>query len=846
MLHIIKSNFWDAFLYLKLYKKCKRYAWHKYVIETSFTKIKIINYLTLLRNFYAHMLTYFEKVNSQLQSTSSDIEARVVWISSVRHMVQLIDYCLVEWISGQNPDPANQPPRETLLALYSAADGTLIEALDALLVSAESCGWQGVYKTILATIPENNPAAKLCASQPKTFQGLLRTIVELRNDGGEGHGLPGGYLREEEQAAYSFILDCLSKIMPWLQEEDKIFFGPEECMVEIKVVKVIKGNPVLVRGIMVLGTERLRIKGKYFGADHHLEEITYETVNPFSAFEGRSLPSLEIFDNSWSPLVYLPSRITDTFTARDKELGELKEWLEDLESRACLVFGDGGVGKTTLVIEAIRRLLEEDFTCTWQPKIITFYTAKRTQFGPDGLSAIGMGRPNLHGLLVHLHNLLLGKPPQADFYKKDVASAAIYIQNSMQKELDLLRKDHLLIIDNAETLIESEADREALGKEIKEISRRVGRVLITSRRREILGADPVEVEALSARDAVTFLRHRGVEKLKIRSLKKSTDKELLALVGELERRPIVLDSLINVLQDPAYDSLAKARQRVSGMLAKDLGQFLFSDAWTRFSQPIQKLLILMTRVADVHDAQLLRICSDVYQVSVQDAERSLEESSGIASVVHLDGGLQVSFSRNFLDFCKGRDCPRSEIDKAIFAYRSFLERARSFSGDRIAAAFRTPQARAAHKYRNERNLDEAEKMYEQAILADAMNGLLFDRFAYFLAQDVKNLDAALHKAKKATELLPGEAEVWFTRGLIESKKGDVRAARISLERAERLGFSSLRCAIQLCWGYLFAKPRQMALAKSQLFIVDSKSIGMEQGSKELTEIQRLRVRVNQA
>lgn len=88
------------------------------------------------------MLTYFEKVNSQLQSTSSDIEARVVWISSVRHMVQLIDYCLVEWISGQNPDPANQPPRETLLALYSAADGTLIEALDALLVSAESCGWQ--------------------------------------------------------------------------------------------------------------------------------------------------------------------------------------------------------------------------------------------------------------------------------------------------------------------------------------------------------------------------------------------------------------------------------------------------------------------------------------------------------------------------------------------------------------------------------------------------------------------------------------------------------------------------------------------------------------------------------
>ncbi|WP_375068281.1 type IV pilus biogenesis/stability protein PilW [Stenotrophomonas lactitubi] len=789
------------------------------------------------------MRKYFESLIEKLQLIESDVEARVVWVSSTRHLVQVLDYCLIEWIASESKSPEHQPPRETLQALYCAADGALVEALDVLAVAAERCGWQGVYRPLLESIPEHDGAAALCASQPKSLQGLLRATVELRNDGGEGHGLPGGYQRKEEEAAFAFIVSSLGALLPVLGEDGGLAFGPIERRAHVKMIKVVDGKPVLIRSIQSISSSLIRVKAKYYDAGWELRELSYEAANPFSKFEDRSLPALTVFNNSWSPLCYIPSRITDTFTARRDEIAEIIDWMDDVESRACLVFGDGGVGKTTLVVEALHRLLEEDLQTEWKPRLITFFTAKRTQFDLDGISPVGMGNPSLHGLMIHLHKLLLGRVPDADFYKKDVGAAAVYLQSVMGDELSIKRKEHLLVIDNAETLIESDRDRELLGKEIREISRRVGRVVVTSRRREHLGAEPVEVHPLGALDAVSFLKQRGAEKLNIRALKNAKDHELLGVVGELERRPIVLDSLIGVLQDPAYDTLNKAKARVLSMLARDLGKFLFADAWTRLSQPVQRLLVLMTRVADVHDAQLLRICGDVAGVSVQDAEKALEESSGIASVVHLDGGIQVSFSKNFLDFCKGRDCRDGDVTSALSKYRAFLARARSFSGDRIAAAFRTPQARAAHKYRNERNLIEAEKLYEQAILADPMNGLLYDRYAYFLAQDMKKPQEALHKAGRATELLPSEAEVWFTRGLIESRMGNVRGAKISLEKAERLGFSPLRCAIQMCWAYVLTKPRQLALAKSHYISVTSRAANLDPSSKEAIEIRRLELRL---
>lgn len=770
--------------------------------------------------------------------------ARVFVMSSVRHLLQMTNYSLLEWIAARNPGPELYPSAEVLKELQAPSDGGLVDALESLLICAEQNGWSGVFRPLISAIEDSDGCSDLCGDQPRTLSGLLRALVELRNDGGEGHGLPGGYRRAEEEAALRFVIDKLAEVIPELSG-DSIEVGPAGREVRVRMLRVVSGKPVLVRKIRLVNSACVRVQGKFYNENGDLEKVSYEAWNPFSRFAGQALPTLVEFSNSWDPLCYLPDRVTDTFVGRDEERGAIRDWINDEESRACLVFGDGGVGKTTLVIETLHQILEEDVRVEWRPRVVSFYTAKRLQFGVDGLAPIGAGRPHLMDLLAHLYTLLLGRRPNQDFYIKGVTGAAMLLQELMRAELDLKKAEHLIIVDNAETLIETDEDRDLLGRELKEVARRVGRILITSRRREILGADPVEVKPLSKLEAVKFLRDRGEGKLKVAAIKRASDVVLLSVVEDLERRPIVLEAFVNALCDPATATIEKAKTKVLGLLQKDLGTFLFSDAWSRFGKGIRKLLILMTKVADVHDAQSFRICADLSQVPLQDAEKALVESSGIASIVHIDGGIQISFSRNFLDFCKDKaDVSAEVVALARSRYSQFISRSKSFTGDRILEAFRTPLARAAHKAKSDGDLDGAEELYAQAILSDSSNGLLFDRYAYFLFHDRRNNSAALHVAKRATELLASNGECWYTRGLIEARIGDSRAAEVSLAKAEALGVSQIRCALQLAWAYLKSKPRpQLGLAERTLLLLQSLTEQLPTNSRERLEVRNISERL---
>ncbi|TOB30890.1 P-loop NTPase family protein, partial [Vibrio parahaemolyticus] len=71
---------------------------------------------------------------------------------------------------------------------------------------------------------------------------------------------------------------------------------------------------------------------------------------------------------------------------RGKEIQKLTDWLNDDDERTCLVFGDGGFGKTTLVLEFINRLFEEKIPLVNpRPLVISFYSAKMTRWTEHGL-----------------------------------------------------------------------------------------------------------------------------------------------------------------------------------------------------------------------------------------------------------------------------------------------------------------------------------------------------------------------------------------------------------------------------------------------------------------------------
>ncbi|MEW9572615.1 hypothetical protein ABQJ54_12725 [Rhodanobacter sp. Si-c] len=790
------------------------------------------------------MRAYFNGLADKIQASSSDVESRVHFVAAIRHLLQVVDYSLLEWIACRSPSPDTQPSHETLDGLRSPTDGVLVDSLDSLLISADQNGWSGLYRVGMAEIPDQSSALHLCADVAPTLFSLLRKIVALRNDGGEGHGLPGGCDREAELEAYKYVLSTLGFLLPRL-DGSELLVGPVGGEVRLRMLACVHGRPVLVRRIRIINSSKVRIQAQYYGQNGQIESYSYEAANIFACFVGKHQPLLVKFDNGWRPLCYIPERITDTFTGRSEECISINDWFSDVESRACLVYGDGGVGKTTLVVEFLHKILEEEMRVEWRPRVISFYTAKRSQFGVDGLAPIGMGQPHLMDLLSHLYVLLFEEYPDRDFYRKSVGAAAMLMQERMRNELGLEKNEHLIIIDNAETLIENETERDQLGQEIKDVARRLGRIIVTSRRREVLGADPVEVKPLSTVEAVKFLRARGQDKLKISAIKKASDIELIDVVQGLERRPLVLDAFLNALNDPNYNTLSKAKERVAGMLRKDLGSFLFSDAWVRLSKDMRRLLVLMTRVADVHDSQSLKICANVCDISINDAERAIEESSGIASVVNIEGGVQISFSNNFLDFCSDKAIvTQEEINRAKQLYTQFLRRARAFTGDRVKEAFRIPVAKAAHRALAEGDISAAKSLYEQAVVTDSTNGFLFDRFAYFLFHEYRDMSAALHNAKIATGLQPNEGELWFTRGMIEARLGEVRSAEASLSRAEKFGVPKFRCSLQLAWAYLKAKPRQLGLATSVIRYLETASFQLPSYSKDRVEVQRLKDRLS--
>lgn len=774
------------------------------------------------------MQKFFHSLSMELASCTNDAECRVRFISGLRLLLQQTDYALLEWISTRNLKQEQQPAQKYVQALIQPTDGSLVDALEALLISAEQAGWSGASRALFLPL-SGRPAARICDNGDATFAGLLRNVVARRNDGAEGHGLPGGYDREAECDALVFLLSALENFIPSIAPNGSdLLFGPSGMQIQLSFLKSWDRVPSLIRKVKVLASNRTRVYCQRIAGPLQRENFNYDSSNPFHEMRGYGLPQLIAWENSWNPLCYLPDRTTDSFTGRDKELSELVDWFDDVGSRACLVFGDGGFGKTTLTIEFLHQVLDEDITASWRPSIVVFYTAKRTQWGLNGLSAIGVGQPHLIEMLAQIHQLLFSSYPEADFYRSNVAAASSKIQTKIKQSLRFNPSDILIVVDNTETLISSDEERQEFGKELREITRRVGRVLLTSRRRELLEAVPIQVDVLSEKEAIQFLRSRGTQ-LGSKLLARTSDPDLLKEISSLERRPIVLEAFANAAAEPGVRKIQDATSRIAAMLQKELGDFLFADAWGRLAPDVRRVLLLMARVGDAHDAQSLKICADVIGVPVSAAEQALEESGGIASIVVVQGQPQITFSRNFLEFAKtktvstssGVESPTAaEVSSASNNYSNFVKDVQKYTGDRVGEAFRTPVARAAHQAKQKGKFEEALRHYRAAVLNDATNGWLRDRFAYFLFHDIRDNEAALHQAKKAVELLPDAGEAWFTRGLIEAREGMARACEISMGKAAQLGVPSIRCDIQRAWAYLKSRPVQLPLAKNLITKID--------------------------
>ncbi|MDQ3774025.1 MAG: hypothetical protein M3461_06490 [Pseudomonadota bacterium] len=151
------------------------------------------------------MKAHFDQVALDAQQLKSDGDVRLHLVSSVRLLLQQAVFGLLEWACKQPPKDNTYLPADLFAGLLAPSDGTLIDSLESLIIYCEQLGWNGVSRALSSPIPDEAACKVICGDSDATTAGLLRGLVQLRNEGAEGHGLVGGYQRDAE-------LDCLQQI----------------------------------------------------------------------------------------------------------------------------------------------------------------------------------------------------------------------------------------------------------------------------------------------------------------------------------------------------------------------------------------------------------------------------------------------------------------------------------------------------------------------------------------------------------------------------------------------------------------------------------------------------------
>jgi LuxR family glucitol operon transcriptional activator len=197
----------------------------------------------------------------------------------------------------------------------------------------------------------------------------------------------------------------------------------------------------------------------------------------------------------------LPARSCNTFVGREEEITRLLELLSPAHSAHLIsVDGIGGVGKTTLVLEAAYRCLQasqnqQDFLDIPTFDTIIFTSAKESYLMPFGLLPSLAPKKTLQDIFRQMARIL---------DELDITGVSFEEQLDLIKEV-LSCQRTLLIVDNLET-VENQQDILAF---LHELPPTVKAVITT--REQILFV-PVRLTSMPESDALCLIQHEAQEK----------------------------------------------------------------------------------------------------------------------------------------------------------------------------------------------------------------------------------------------------------------------------------------------------------------------------------------------
>ena len=678
-------------------------------------------------------------------------------------------------------------------------DGLPVQVFDALIPVVRSY----VSKDFLIGWFESNKQV----SKPLSKQ--IVEWVEFRNKR-PGHGvLDSRTTTEWVERTENTITDSLivfSKILPRIGGDGSVYplVNFENLLIETPILS--RGCPIVIMGILARkGVWKL--KGQLLSKENAEEftEILPEN-NIFNAVGLKPISQYELVEvisnnKAYSFFHNIPVRQTDTFEGRKEELGKLKDWVDDEDSRYCLIYGDGGYGKTTLVLEMLNQFIESQFDFNDPlPTIISYHTAKMTRWTEQGLVHLTGISPVMDECIRDLIRFFepVLKPDWYAVSGRQLIDKAVGIL----KDNKLSRDDVLLVIDNTETLATTSQEVKDLGEFLKTIGKIVGRVIITSRRREFIEATPIVIEGLSEAEGVNLMK-RLAEDFNAKPILQAGEAKLRKVSLQLMHKPILLEALVKYLSrsdlgiDAAIENLFKKT-------SEELLEFLYEDAWLRLSQ-LQKevFFVLINMSSPINHNTVSRICLEVgiqhteFQSGLEETHFAVLTDYGRTYSVELVDLAKRFFHQQFARISEEERARVKSLASKVDQYAVERERIdKEYQADRIAEAFRSEYARAAKVHADKGEIESAIEMYELAIEDDPVNSSLHDRFSWLLLNKANRFKYAKKMSEKAVELDDNNCDAIVGLALSCYRLGDIEEGDKYIDYAEEKGRSSSFCLLR--------------------------------------------------
>lgn len=241
-----------------------------------------------------------------------------------------------------------------------------------------------------------------------------------------------------------------------------------------------------------------------------------------------------------------------------------------------LLQGMGGVGKTALADQIMRRAIEggmfEGFA----------WVSVRTQrFGLDGaIQSEENGQQSAERVMERLARQVLGEETPAPY--------------SLARALPLLRealsqRPWLIAVDNLETL----GDVQALLPMLAQLAQPT-KFLITSRH-SLPGADqlyPVPIQPLAQADALALIRHEAQAR-NLPPLLTAGDDELLPIFETVGGNPLALRLVVGQTRRHALSTVLTDLRTARGQSVGNLYTYIYRRAWEALTEPERQALLAM-------------------------------------------------------------------------------------------------------------------------------------------------------------------------------------------------------------------------------------------------------------